>query len=481
MSRLILVLVLVPGAALPAADLPPPATVDEVHRLLELAHRSLDRGELEAAGEHLRAAQELAPDSPFPAYELACLAATRGRRAEALQWLREAAARGLVGAAQVQQDRRLRPLATDPALPAVLAQVRASERAQAAALRPLYRPELPALPGNDLVAIQAALEQEIEALTPATTLLPPLVALRQHADLVSRHLTALAQYADRTPPPPDQAAALRRQLLAHDHLVQQVEGSLQSDGPALARLAAAYLEVAPAGAGAREARLIQARVELEGGAPGERRAARETLLELAGRTDDLTVAGTALVELVDHLLRTGAERDQIRPLVTRLEPLRERDPAVAAVAEQRLGLLHLRLEGLPEFSARDLEGHRITRATLRGQVTLVEVWASWCPPCVAAIPRLVELEAAYHDRGFRVVGICLDQDLSAGELRTWCEDRSMTWPQILADEGWESPLVHTLGLSRVPCSLLVDQSGRVLETEARGDRLAALLSQLLPE
>ena len=62
----------------------------------------------------------------------------------------------------------------------------------------------------------------------------------------------------------------------------------------------------------------------------------------------------------------------------------------------------------PEISLKDLSGNEVTLKKYRGSVVLLDFWASWCPPCRAAIPELVDLQEKYKKRGLVILGISLD-------------------------------------------------------------------------
>ena len=102
---------------------------------------------------------------------------------------------------------------------------------------------------------------------------------------------------------------------------------------------------------------------------------------------------------------------------------------------------------------------------------LVDFWASWCGPCLKEIPRLKELYAKYHDRGFEIIGISIDEDLDALEKATG--QYEFPW-QILADEKLkqhgEQTMADRLGISSIPRGILI-RRGMVFAVDIRGDDL----------
>lgn len=66
----------------------------------------------------------------------------------------------------------------------------------------------------------------------------------------------------------------------------------------------------------------------------------------------------------------------------------------------------------PDFSLPDLSGKMVTLKQYRGKIIILDFWATWCPPCRAAIPELVKLQKKYRDRGLIVLGISVDDKRS---------------------------------------------------------------------
>ena len=65
----------------------------------------------------------------------------------------------------------------------------------------------------------------------------------------------------------------------------------------------------------------------------------------------------------------------------------------------------------PDFALEDLSGNKVTLEQYRGQVVLLDFWATWCPPCLESIPTLIELQEKYGEQGFVVLGVSLDDHI----------------------------------------------------------------------
>jgi len=120
----------------------------------------------------------------------------------------------------------------------------------------------------------------------------------------------------------------------------------------------------------------------------------------------------------------------------------------------------------PEVALPAPRGDTVTLSSLRGQLVLLDFWASWCPPCREENPNLVKLYRQYADRGFEIYQVSLDKSRSA-----WLkaiEDDSLEWIHVSDLKMWESVVVSIYGLQGIPMSFLLDEEGRILDKNLRG-------------
>lgn len=110
----------------------------------------------------------------------------------------------------------------------------------------------------------------------------------------------------------------------------------------------------------------------------------------------------------------------------------------------------------PEIGLADLTGHRVSLASLRGKVVIVDIWASWCAPCRAEFPVLERLYTTYRARGLMVVGLNVDTDVS--NVRTFLGRNHATFP-IVPDTGHAVAPQYDPGT--MPSSYVIDQRGIV--------------------
>lgn len=159
------------------------------------------------------------------------------------------------------------------------------------------------------------------------------------------------------------------------------------------------------------------------------------------------------------------------------------NPRIKQMGESFAGTLRrLSLPGNPmEIKGTLLNKQPFDQKTLAGKVVLVDFWATWCGPCVAEIPNVLEQYEKYHDKGFEVVGISLDQDRQA--LEKFITDQKVPWPILFEEsegDGWQHPLATYYGISGIPTVILIGRDGNVITLNARGERLGEELAKLFP-
>jgi cytochrome c biogenesis protein CcmG/thiol:disulfide interchange protein DsbE len=108
----------------------------------------------------------------------------------------------------------------------------------------------------------------------------------------------------------------------------------------------------------------------------------------------------------------------------------------------------------PDFVLKDLTGHLVRLSDLRGQVVLINLWATWCPPCRAEIPDLAAVYQAYHAEGFVILGV--DDQESKETVSEFLAKSPLPYPVLLDPD---SRVARAYGVSYLPMSFLIDRRG----------------------
>jgi len=162
----------------------------------------------------------------------------------------------------------------------------------------------------------------------------------------------------------------------------------------------------------------------------------------------LTVGNANWVFAVDRLGNTVS-----------LEPLDDSYPPRAALDVGAVA---------PDFSFVDLNGIERKLSDYRGRVVLLDFWGVWCAPCHSEAPHLVAAYERFHEAGFEIIGIDIDD--SEARQRAFMSEFGMSWPQ--ARESKESRPIHDLYRNWTwPTHYLLDENGVIIEFNPRGEEL----------
>lgn len=137
---------------------------------------------------------------------------------------------------------------------------------------------------------------------------------------------------------------------------------------------------------------------------------------------------------------------------------------------------------LADFTLPDLHGRAVQLAALRGKVVFINVWATWCQPCVEEMPTIQRLYERLHERGLEVLAVSLDA-LGAQVVGPFVQNYRLTFPVLLDTKSLLQRLYHTTG---VPESFIVDKRG-LLADKVIGPRdwahpqMLALFERLLAQ
>ncbi len=112
-----------------------------------------------------------------------------------------------------------------------------------------------------------------------------------------------------------------------------------------------------------------------------------------------------------------------------------------------------------DFVVKDLDGRRVRFRDFRGQVVLLNFWATWCPPCRKEMPSMERLHRAYAERGFTVVAVSVDT-AAPPKIRAFLGqlEPAITFP-VLHDR--DSLVSRRYSVPGVPTSYLIDADGRI--------------------
>lgn len=120
----------------------------------------------------------------------------------------------------------------------------------------------------------------------------------------------------------------------------------------------------------------------------------------------------------------------------------------------------------PEFIYPDINGKDVALSDLKGKLVYIDVWATWCVPCLQEIPSLKKLEADYHNKDIQFVSMSIDQKKDFEKWQRMVKEKELKGIQIFADNDWNSQFVRDYNINGIPRFILLDRDGKIINADA---------------
>lgn len=131
---------------------------------------------------------------------------------------------------------------------------------------------------------------------------------------------------------------------------------------------------------------------------------------------------------------------------------------------------------LTDIDTTDIDGNSIDETIFNGhKITVLNLWATWCGPCVEEMPEFEEVSKTYKPEDVQFLGLIIDSD--DDEVKDLLNQLSITYPQIKADEQLTEQIVKHFDY--VPVTLFVDENGKVLDNFVPGGTTKEDLEKML--
>lgn len=126
----------------------------------------------------------------------------------------------------------------------------------------------------------------------------------------------------------------------------------------------------------------------------------------------------------------------------------------------------------PSFEGETADGEKISFGDYKGKVVLFDFWGTWCAPCVAKLPKLAKIHAAFKDHGFEIIGVPLDD---AQTLKAFYQKKPLPWRNVIDPD---SVLKEKFGIKAYPTTMLLDKDGNHIHSNLEEDEIVDELVKL---
>lgn len=185
------------------------------------------------------------------------------------------------------------------------------------------------------------------------------------------------------------------------------------------------------------------------------------------------VSAWELIHRIDgHSLQQGiALYDGLSPTIQQSKQGQEIANRIALLSKVATGNV------APVFKQASLDNKSVSLADYKGKYVLLEFWASWCGPCRAEIPNLINEYEQFKGKGFDILSVSLDDDKV--KWKTAVQQHNMPWAQVSDLKGWKNDVARLYGINAVPANFLIDPEGKIVAQNLRGDLLGSKLTEIL--
>jgi len=133
----------------------------------------------------------------------------------------------------------------------------------------------------------------------------------------------------------------------------------------------------------------------------------------------------------------------------------------------------------PDFTAPKPDGTALTMSKIKGKVTIIDFWASWCKPCRVENPTYVRLYEKYHAKGLEIISFSLDRE---NQKQRWIDaiaKDKLTWHNVSNLKFWNDPVAKLYNITSIPAAFIIDEQGVIIAERLRGIALERKIAELL--
>lgn len=178
--------------------------------------------------------------------------------------------------------------------------------------------------------------------------------------------------------------------------------------------------------------------------------------------------GYAKDKIMSSYLNFGLKPDESLDEVFTIYKNSNPNPENLAKLTERYNLLKTITAGNPSptFNYENHKGGTTDLASLKGKFVYIDVWATWCGPCIREIPSLKAVEKDYHNKNVKFVSISIDEAKDYDKWKAMVSEKDLSGIQLMADNNWKSKFVQDYAILGIPRFILIDPQGNIVSADA---------------
>ncbi|MDB5349525.1 MAG: Peroxiredoxin [Planctomycetota bacterium] len=296
---------------------------------------------------------------------------------------------------------------------------------------------------------------------------PPYKKVSELLEAHDRRLVReLVEYAEKNPKADD----LEQAYMALFEKVIQHDWFLDHD-----RIARSYLADHPAGAVRPMAQIVATMARAQDGKFADAAVEYKSLMKALDQDEQEEFASNFADSLASAAMVAG-EHEVAKQVYDALLDRFGENARLRAKVKDDLERIAMVGKPAPNFPVRDRAGVTFRLSDYKGKYVLVDFWATWCAPCVAELPNLQAAYKTYHDRGFEVLSVSLDE--TTAPLNDFLKTHAMPWRQV-HNASCGGDVVDAFAVNTIPATFLVGPDGTIVRLELRGAALEKALAKLI--
>lgn len=145
------------------------------------------------------------------------------------------------------------------------------------------------------------------------------------------------------------------------------------------------------------------------------------------------------------------------------------DPLLKQEMEEKYAVLSKITPGnkSPDFDYENFAGGTTSLESLKGKYVYIDVWATWCGPCLREIPHLIQLEKDYKDKNVQIVGISIDEEKAYDKWKTMLTEEESAGIQLYSGgDAWRVDFAQGYNVQSIPRFILIDPEGNIYDADA---------------